>query len=200
MVESEPVIEQRDGHTVRRFTIERPLEDGTSALVEFESVDWTKPVALVRAVRADQTSARGVTAETLRKLEVFRLTRYADGCLGVWLGKHEVSVHGKLVKEIVGLPRLTRPRRPDEDFLDVALLYIEALQENPRKPYGEMSKYTRRDTTANWLRMSSEARLRKLVHECRHRDLLTHTRPGKAEGELTRYARRLLAKRKRLRG
>lgn len=121
----------------------------------------------------------GLTVDVWRSVRTLTLHTKVRGWLSMPLG---VSPLPAMSRDKAG--RLRRPGRrgrPDKDYAEIAAEYVEAManSEAPVKHLAAKLNY-------------GEQTIRALLHEARERDLLTDASKGKAGGQLTEKARRML--------
>jgi hypothetical protein len=133
----------------------------------------------------------GLTADILRAVPIGEHRRLIENSLGEWkatLGKEFFMRRdlGELV-EVIAQDVAQRPGhegRGDPFYARVAALYVARIEEGNRRPIPQIARELGR----------TPAYVRNVLHDARQRGLLTKTQPGKAGGNLTAKARRLLAR------
>lgn len=95
---------------------------------------------------------------------------------------------------VAGPARAGRPPRyKDSDLAILTDLYVQAVAEDPRRPWDAVDRNRRDPHIPHWIRDASRSQLQYLIHACRRRDLLTTATPRKASGERTDYCVTLLS-------
>ena len=185
-----PLRSRRAGVEEWRLILETPLPRGAAVVAEWISVAGEP--AVIR--RLEITAPYGVTMKTLRATTLRLLRRSALDC---W--KEAVANDPRLEGAAAGLVDgiLSGPRRPgprgrsDQDLVIVACLYMRAIAEDSRNPWGRMRILAVASGLPAWIRESLPSRLKADVRKCRRRGILTVTTPRRAGGELTAYGQRL---------
>lgn len=123
-----------------------------------------------------------ITARLLRQVRVGDLYEVAQRQLEI-MSRHTRSPAAKALADVAPSSRPGRAGRPDSYYAAWAARYAERLAAGSRSPVGDLA-------AEHGL---SRAQVRDLVHEARVRGLLPKGAKGRADGQLTDKARRLLA-------
>ncbi len=132
------------------------------------------------------------TGEPIRKAPV--LHRMGLGLVGerivgdIKLGAQVGNAFAGWVDSFLAFPRVGRARRPDRPYAVWAQRYVEAQEADPRRPLAWL--VDRYGVEAGGT--ETEAGIRAKLTQARRRGLLTSAPSGRAGGELTDKARRLL--------
>jgi hypothetical protein len=123
-----------------------------------------------------------ITSDALRSLSLRKIQRELDEIIGRW-AKRDPLTH-RLTKGFAESRRPGRRGRDDVEYAAVADVYIKHVRLNSSAPV---------ERAAEELNYSTST-VRALLNKARNRGLLTRAGPGRAGGDLTEKAKRLLAK------
>jgi hypothetical protein len=108
--------------------------------------------------------------------------------------KQLLGGHGIPLESVVAKRRPGRAGRRDSFYLPFAVAYVKRLAEGSSRPVMDLAEHPPRAIKGYVSDGShmSEATVRDFIHQARERGLLTRSPAGRAGGELTRKAERML--------
>jgi hypothetical protein len=181
-------------HLDKRWTLEAHLVRQADALIigEIRVVPRSKGLHIPGAAPKAAPPA-GVPATLVRGIvlgEILREVRRQFNHLATWRDAEQVEAARAIwlagAEAVPGHPG--RPRRDERSFANIAAVYVDLVEGGNLQPIAELAdKLGVEKGTAS-----------QLVHECRSRKLLSAAphepgvQPGRAGGELTAKAKRLL--------
>lgn len=139
---------------------------------------WSAEVLGVKA----KVPSGGLPADLLRHVSVTEPRRFG-GEFSQWLEKNRKRRARKAAQRTErSSPKRGRPARSDRQLARVARAYVESATES-RSPVADV---------ASQLRLTP-AQVRNILSRARRKGLLSPTQPGRSGGQLSDYARDLLA-------